>query len=101
MNNFEFILKINDEVFEFHGIEEDPLRYIMKLSDKSYLIRDINCDLPTEHWQIVTQHISIKNGEEIPVVRTKDVYRGREINDLNFLDTLLRQVLYGVVIPME
>jgi len=89
---------MGDQIYQFNGLDDNPLRYIMKLDDNNYLIRDVNCDLAVEHWRIITKYVAIEEDKEVNKGYEKTVYRGRDIDDLNFLDKLLRSVLFGIVI---
>jgi len=95
---FDSTININGKDYEFVGDEEFPLRYIMKINDSYEIIRDINCDIPTERWSLVHIYDSVRNG----VVKkndtfSTDVYHGKDIESEIFMKELLEHVLYGII----
>lgn len=94
MSNWNYKLTIAGQDYEFNSIEDDPCRMIMKIDDDSYLIRDVNADVPTERWSLVVRYDRILNGVKTDDIHNNVVYQGRDVDDDVFLDTLIRNILY-------
>lgn len=99
---YDCTVNVRGREFKFESLDDDePLRYIITIDDKNFLIRDINCDIPYEKWTLVNKYTSVKNGLEKDDTFSSQVYHGRDIEDENFMKQLLENVLFEFLIGDE
>ena len=94
---FDCEVILNDKVYKFNSIDDDPLTFEMKINDNWYLYRHINCDDDCEYMQLVHLYISVINGVSKAARFPRNVYEGKEIESEIFMKELLEHVLDGII----
>lgn len=92
---FDTTVKIHGKEYKFEGIEDDPLVYIMNIDEKNYIQRQIDCDDIKERMTFVHRYVSVLNGKEKDDQWAEQIYHGKEIEDIDFMQTLLEHALHG------
>jgi hypothetical protein len=90
---FEATIKIYGKEYKFEGNEDNPLTFILTFDEKTYIQRDIDCDDNNERMRLVRKEVSILNGKEKNIERVEQIYYGKEIEHIDFMQMLLENSL--------
>lgn len=91
--DFNATLKLYGKEYKFESFDEEPLTYILHFDKDTYIQRDIDCDDNHERMRLIHHYMSNMNGVEKRQQRIEQIYFGKEIEDIDFMEMLLENSL--------
>lgn len=92
---YDSTLKLYGKEYKFEDLEDEPLTFILTLDEQNYIQRDIDCDDYKERIRFVHKYVSNLNGKKKNDDWVDQIYHGKEIQDIDFMQTLLEHALHG------
>lgn len=92
---YDSTLKLYGKEYKFEHLEDEPLTFILTLDEQNYIQRDIDCYDYKERIRFVHKYVSNLNGKKKNDDWVDQIYHGKEIQDIDFMQTLLEHALHG------